>query len=236
MRYFRNFKQVEFDIAGTGETQTITDFFRKARINPVILDNIVYYTYYNIKNGERPDVVSYKLYNSVNYHWTFSLLNPWLVDVRKDWPMSNTELEDYVNEKYKYDAIMISSYELANKFKIGETVQGLASGALAVVLSKDVNLGYVRVQKTSGTFLNGELLYGKTSGDYMTIDSYRSFVNAPHHFTTANEIVDRYTIGAQPVTNYEYEITTNDNNTRIKVIRPEYIQQIGTLFTKLVNQ
>ena len=238
MRYFKNFSTVNYDIYGDGKTRTITDLFRKIRIDPKFLDDITFYTYYIIKNGERPDIVSYRLYGKIDYHWTFGLLNPWLLDVRRDWPMNNVELEDFVFAKYNKDIIMISDVALATKYKVGETVQGLASGATATIISKDPNLGYLVVKKTnSRAFTSGELLLGQMSGDYLALQSERKEYNAPHHFELSDgSVVDRCKVGAHPITNFEYEIQKNENNTKIKVIRPELVQIVSEKFIDTIKK
>ena len=237
MKYFNNFKRVQFDIKGDGNTQLMTDFFTRTKINPKIFDNVLYYSYYDIRNGERPDIVSQKIYGTPNYHWTFGLVNPWLIDIRKDWPMSNYELNEYIDNKYANSkCAMISDTVLATTFHIGEEIQGLASNAKGIVLSKDVNLGYMQIKVNSGNFQNGELIYGLTTSEYMTVTAFREFKYAPHHYElTSGEVVDRFTLGAQEITNYDYELNRNDNNIRIKFIKPEYIRQVVNLFEKMVK-
>jgi len=236
MQYFKNFSTIEYDVYGDGKTRQITDVFRKIKIDPQFLDDITFYTYYNIKNGERPDNVSYKLYGKIDYHWTFNLLNPWLLDIRKDWPMNNLELEDYVFEKYSYSVLMISDRALATKYSVGEIVQGLASDAQGRIIKKDPNLGYLVISKTnSKSFSDGELILGKTTGDYLPTQGERKQYNAPHHYEVGGNVVDRFVVGALPITNYEYEIEKNESNTRIKVIRPELIQAVAEKFIQTIS-
>lgn len=236
MKYFQNFNTIKYDILGDGATREIADVFRKIKINPVFLDDITFYTYYTIPNGERPDSVSYKLYGKIDYHWTFQLLNPWLLDMRENWPMNTVELEHYIEEKYTDTALIISDLALASKFQIGETVQGLASNATGVIISKNVNLSELLINKTSGNFSGGELIYGQTSNDYLILDAERLHQNAIHHYElTDGTIVDRFEVGAQQITNYEYEIAINEQHTRIKVIRPELIQAVTKKFIDTIK-
>lgn len=236
MQYFKNFGTIDYDINGDGKTRKITDVFRKIKVDPQFLDDITFYTFYSIRNGERPDNVSYKLYGKIDYHWTFVLLNPWLLDIRKDWPMNNLELEDYVFEEYSKDVLMINSIELATKYRVGESIQGLASDARGIITKKDPNLGYIVITKTNTkSFSNGELVLGTTTNDYLTIQGERKEYNAPHHYELNNRTVDRFTNGALPITNYEYEIARNEANTRIKVIRPELIQAITEKFIQAIS-
>lgn len=236
MKYFSNFGTVTYDILGDGKTREIADVFRKVKINPLFLDDITFYTYYTIPNGERPDSVSYRLYGKIDYHWTFQLLNPWLLDMRQDWPMNTIELEHYIEEKYPLTALIINDLELANKFQVGETVQGLASNAIGTVVSKNVNLNQVLINKQSGIFSQGELIYGQTSGDYLVLDSERLQQNAIHHYELVDgTVVDRFTVGAQAITNYEYEIAVNEQHTQIKIIRPELIQVVTKKFIDIIK-
>lgn len=236
MKYFSNFSTVEYDMFGDGKTRQIADIFRKIRINSTYLDDITFYTYYDIPNGERPDTASYKLYGKIDFHWTFPLLNPWLLDMRQDWPMSNIEMDHYIEEKYPNTALIINDLTLASKFVIGETIQGLVSGAIGTIISKNVNLQQMIISVSSGDFSNGELIYGQTSNDYISIVSVRLHTNAIHHYELANgTVVDRFAVGAQPITNTEYEIAENDSRTRIKIIRPELIKIVTKRFIDIIK-
>lgn len=236
MKYFANFNTISYDINGDGSTREIANIFRKVKINPIFLDDITFYTYYTILNGERPDTASFKLYGKVDYHWTFQLLNPWLVDMQKDWPMDSIELNHYIEEKYPYKSLIIDDIELASKYQVGETLQGLVSGATATVLSKDVNLKQITIDNLVGNFADGEIVYGQTSEDYLTLVSQRDQQNAIHHYElTDGEIVDRFTVGAQAITNYEYESILNEEHTKIKVIRPELIQTVTKKFIDVIK-
>ena len=56
----------------------------------------VFYETITVQDGERPDILSKRLYNDERYHWTFLLLNPQIKNIWDDWPMSSAQLLDYV--------------------------------------------------------------------------------------------------------------------------------------------
>lgn len=238
MEYFKHFSTVSYDMYGDGKTRDIADIFRKVRIDSQVLDDITFYRYYIITNGERPDIVSYKLYKSTEYHWTFSLLNPWMLDIKTDWPMSIEELNDYAARKYPYVVLNFSDLTLASKYQVGETLQGLASGARGIVISKNVNLGEVVIRKTNAlNYSNGELVLGQTSGDFLTLTNEVAQVNATHHYELGDGTpVDRFTVGKQSITNFEYEFAKNEEHTRIKVIRPELIGLVANSFINTISK
>jgi hypothetical protein len=69
----------------------IKDFFKTYRgisFNP-----------YVIKDGERPDYVSYRFYGTPMYDWVVLLSND-IYNIYDDWPKSTRTLNSYVEEKY----------------------------------------------------------------------------------------------------------------------------------------
>ena len=64
---FKNFPNIQYTL-NTGKIVTIKDFFRKAKVETSALDSVIEYQYYEILEGERPDIVAAKLYgDSVIY-------------------------------------------------------------------------------------------------------------------------------------------------------------------------
>ncbi len=57
------------------------------------------YTPYIVKNGERPDAVSYKLYGKEKYDWILLLVND-IDNIYEDWSKSDSDMIDYITEKY----------------------------------------------------------------------------------------------------------------------------------------
>jgi hypothetical protein len=55
-----------------------------------------------------------------------------------------------------------------------------------------------------------------------------------HHYERDGLVVDNFTVGATPVTNYDFETSENEKKRRIKLISPSLIQQILTEFERLV--
>jgi hypothetical protein len=104
MSYFKHFQKVDYDVRGNGFTQKLTNLTQMSKIGTKILDDISLYNYYNIQEGERPDNVSYKLYGTVDYYWTFFLINQHLVNSFNDWPKDTAALKEFVESKYMHYA------------------------------------------------------------------------------------------------------------------------------------
>lgn len=101
---------MQYDVSGQGNYVTLTDISRTVDINNLNEDKVSYYTYYNIQNGDRPDIISQKLYGNPNYYWTFFILNDQLkTGINNSWPLSSADLENMISDEYdEYSAIVIS--------------------------------------------------------------------------------------------------------------------------------
>lgn len=229
-RYFENFPTVGYDLYFDGQKHDVTDIFRIVKVKKQFQDDITFYTYYDIQDGERPDVVSSKLYGSSNYYWTFFMINDNLVNVYKDWPLSSFAVQELVEHKYA-GVVLNTDEDISTKFSLNTVFEGLISGARASLLEKDPSLGIIKINPISGTFRNGEIVRDLVSNEFIVITGQSAFKDAVHHYENAQgKYVNKNVLGATPITNEEYEFFLNDNKSKIKVIRPTYIQAIADQF------
>lgn len=96
--YFQNFPVVDYRF---GNESSMTKF-QHLGTNIDMLEKIkeytAYYQSYNIQNGERPEIVSYRLYGDVNFYWTFYLLNDKLR--QQGWPIRESDVFSKAQEYY----------------------------------------------------------------------------------------------------------------------------------------
>jgi hypothetical protein len=148
--------------------------------------------------------------------------------------MNSSQLIEYCTNKYQYLAADTNT-NLNNKFIIGETVTGSVSGALGTVKEIHVNMGYIVIEKTSGTFnITGETINGLNSSDSAACNFIKSQAYAPHHHIddSTGEWVKRRTAGTTAYTYIDYESAVTEQNREIKVIKPFHITSIAVQFAK----
>ena len=175
MSYFKRFPKSVYDFNREGVVNSTVDLFRQVRPVQNYVDDFTAYKFYPIKNGERPDIVSQKLYGSPNFYWTFFLVNDSLHDGLSSWPLSQEDLHEYLTIEYEGVALEtrpnikrdtdggITFFEnsLAGEDKaqkqgawtVGRTVTGATSGATGTLKRKDIYLNQLVVQDVTGTFL-----------------------------------------------------------------------------------
>ena len=107
-QFFKNFPEIQYTL-NTGKIITIKDFFRKSSVEQDAVNDLVEYSYYELLDGERPDVVASKLYGDGDLHWTFFLVNDFTNYY--DWFMDNATFEAYLDEKYQGQSSLTSPGE-----------------------------------------------------------------------------------------------------------------------------
>jgi hypothetical protein len=103
MAYFSNFvlDAYDFKIATERSRKTVllVDILRNVRLRRDTLENILIFDLYRLQDGETPEILSERLYGTPYYHWTLMLANE-RFDYATDFPLSQLELEEYVEQKY----------------------------------------------------------------------------------------------------------------------------------------
>lgn len=260
MAFFKQFPRVEYDFNRQGVLQNMVDLFRSVRALPSFLDNYTGYRLYEIKNGERPDIVSGRIYGTSKYYWTFFVINDFLHDGTRSWPMSQEDLQVYMAKEYNGYVIetnpkITNNFEnsLAGRFQLGETLTGSVSGATGKLTRKITDLSQLVIQNVTGAYIGSatgakELITGATSEDSVSTYNVYKYLDAPYYYyetsdankkpvTNADHITggkDAYTLSY--VTNRAHLEATNDQNSFIRYVDPAYINQFTKAFDELINE
>ena len=91
------FPNLSYDAKGNGNETIMKDIFRRVKL--VTENQLVEFDYYNVQNGEAPEIIAHKYYGDSEMHWTILVVND-IIDYYSDWPMSVQAFEQYVSDKY----------------------------------------------------------------------------------------------------------------------------------------
>jgi len=251
MSFFQQFPRISYDFDRNGVLQNVVNIYRSVRPLQSFVDNMNTYTYYEVKNGERPDIVSERLYGSTLYYWTFFITNEHLHDGLAAWPMSQEKLQKYMANEYSGIVINTNPQivrdtdqsitdhrnSLAGRFTLGETITGGTSGATGTLVKKDIDMNQLVLEKQTSA----------KSGD--SVGTYEVFkhLDAPHHYYTTGDAEQRVQTNAVFVqggvqsgqlsyqTNRSYLEESNENRSRLRVIDPKYVTQFADEFQRLIQ-
>ena len=179
--YFSSIPNVDYDINGTEPNQfrSVTNIMQRVRFKPSVLENITDYYPYYVREGERPDIVSFNTYGTVAYSYLILLVNN-IVDPLFDWPLPSRQFENYIIEQYG----SVSAAQSTNKY-------------------------YYQIVRAEVA----------RTGVSERVPEYKIIVDQ----TTYNSL-DASVRSAQNV--YDWEVEQNDNKREIKLINPDFIQDI----------
>lgn len=110
--YFNAFKKIYYDfkVGDRIELKTLTDITRNVRLRKQLLSNITIFDFYDMKEGETPEIVAKRVYGNSNLHWIIMLAND-RYDYIEDFPMTAYQLENHINRKYGNNRNAIHHYE-----------------------------------------------------------------------------------------------------------------------------
>lgn len=247
MFYFRDYPRTAYifgDQLEQGGVQVTSDIFQDISLYSGIVDqvkdNVSYYSKYYIQENDRPDQVSYKLYGTTIYHWTFYFMNDSLR--KQGWPLTLGQLEKQIKRDFPHRGFT-SRADLTDHFTPGSVIRGLRSGATGTVLRRYLDLGVV-IGDFNKNFQVGETVASVASGDRTLSSSVQSAFPehlAPHHYENgAGEIVDIDPFtgpGAllTEVTHYDRYTKLNDELKEITVIKPDLIQEVVAAFRQAIK-
>lgn len=202
--YFSKFPNIKYPVklnkAGETETITIKDYFHFLEVRGDINKVDTLYDPYYINNGERPDQISWKLYNDEQYYWIILQINQ-IIDYYDQWPLSQQELDEYIFRKY-------GGFNGAEEIHHYETVE----------IKDDAGNLLLPGRGTPGPDRGGLNKPGLTVTEDFTF-SYRETPDS-------SVIVTKSGVDARAeITNRQYEYDLNEDKSQIFVLQKKYIAE-----------
>ena len=234
--YFANFPKIVYDFDTTSGTnyQIVTDITRNVRFRKMILENISLYDYYDMKEGETPEIVSEKIYGTPYYHWVIMLANQ-RYDYINDFPVSQLELDALVEQRYGINKIEhIHHYEYNGFIREGVNILVLRESDITGSGIGSIAVGEILVSQTNGYVGRVDNILVESDNATVTLSvSIRNGKFIPNEtLTMPNEtmfvevqsctIPENYTV----TSNYQYEFDLNEAKRRIKIIDPALVEQL----------
>jgi hypothetical protein len=200
MSYFRELPDLDYQSPllhknSSRDYVRVKNLFRRVKLLDWLQDKITLFDRYQILEGSRPDTVALEIYGRPDYDWVV-LLTAGIINVQDQWPLSNKDLYEYVENKYGSTKI--------NDIHHYETIEVKDSrGRLILPKGQIVDSNFKIV-----------VSYGAT---YTGIREYGNVSYNPDSTGEINPVVG--------VTNYEYEVKKNEDKRQILLLRPVYLQQ-----------
>ena len=97
--YFDMIPKIYYDSKGNNKYDLLTNLMTRVKLRTDIKSDIFDYDYYDVIDGETPEMIAHKYYDNPELHWTILVAND-IVDYYEDWPMTVQRFEEFVKDKY----------------------------------------------------------------------------------------------------------------------------------------
>ena len=165
--FFNQFPKTQYSIENNAIQSVITDYFRYVDVIDRLAQNTYAYSVVDILDSERPDTLSYRLYGTPDYYWTFFITNDSLKDGISAWPKGDSEIKNYIANQYKN----ISAF----RFPFGQLdSNGNRSTLLGIPIKNESYLPYLRLCKLIANVSVGDRVF--SSAKIVDYDPNKSLI------------------------------------------------------------
>ena len=235
--YFKNFQQVDYNFGTEAATAKIQNLTQYVNINNIIKDDISLYSIYTILDGDRPDILSNKFYGSSKYHYMFYLMNDKLIE--SGWPLTEADIDAHAKKMHP-NTTLVTQNELQNKFRIGQTITGLSSGATGTIIKKRVDFGQIIIEGTLAC--ESDEIIQSSAGDTAQLTACTAEYNSTHHYVDGDSAyVDVSPHSGDPalytqITFLNHYKEQNDLLKLIRLVKPTQINAIHNEIARLLKE
>ena len=99
MSYFSMFPLLYYDAKASGTNKVYTNLMNRLKMISNTKESLMNFDYYDVQDGDTPEIIAFKYYGDVRYHWTILYVND-ITDYYSQWPMTVQKFEEFVNDKY----------------------------------------------------------------------------------------------------------------------------------------
>jgi len=221
MPYFTQFQKSSYPLSDT-VSKNITNISHYTAIFSRLADDASFYTYYNARGDQRFDTISNELYGTTDYYWTIPILNADIINTWKNSTKSESALRKFLEKKYPGVALVFDTPEdIISEFGVGDIVKTPSDDLYEVVGVYPSN-HYIHCVSVS------------TADEFneVTPTNIIPFYKAPAYYLDVNDnLVPAYQ-GTNEITFEDVEREKNEDYSRIKVIRPQFIYEIAAQFER----
>jgi hypothetical protein len=211
-KYFNFFPKTPYYIDKEKRSvDLLTNLTTKFKFNDDFKENTVIYYDYDLVDGETPEIIADKIYNSPERHWIILLLND-IVNPFTDWPMQYNSLVKFIDQKYTSNA------DTANN----ETGLEWAQSNYKIYQLKETKTVITTGVKTENII-------------FLTEQSYANTINFQSNYTLEDGTEIELTKIKEQISYYDYEINENESKRTIKLLRNEFIPLLEEEFKRVLR-
>lgn len=98
-KYFAKFPKTYYKLNSNVSLDLVTNVISRYSFEKSLKENTSAYYYYQVRDGDTPEIIAHKIYGSAERHWIILSYND-ILDPQFDWPLKYDQLNQYIENKY----------------------------------------------------------------------------------------------------------------------------------------
>ena len=88
-----------YDMASNENYKLLPNILRRVKLRSGIRSGAFLFDNYDVRDGERPEDIAFKLYGDPELHWVILMTNN-ITDRYYQWPLTQPQFQEYMTDKY----------------------------------------------------------------------------------------------------------------------------------------
>lgn len=216
MSYFSSFKNINYNFPDNIQRQYKNLSVRLDLLDKVKNDLSSFEPYY-VKENETPEIISYNVYDSVDFHWCIMIVNN-IVNLYTDWPKPTKMLDKVLLEKYRKQISQHDSEVILSDVSTNELLY--FTGA------------------PSNNYRDSDGKYGVIFRPHHFEDANNNIYSVDTPTSEAKDAFGRVITRPilTPVSHYSYEFDLNESKRNIVIPSSSLVRQMEIELKKLLNE
>jgi hypothetical protein len=218
-KYFNYFPKTLYSTdSKSNALDTVTNLIARFSFEQKLKDNSSVFYFYDIKEGDTPEIIARKFYENVERHWIVLLFND-IVDPQFDWPLDSRTLNEYINNKYSSPSYADTANTSVSGLSWAKSLSNVHSYYKVITETTFDKIDVQKLEVDSITYANNTLMQNGTNQNFLLGDG-----------TSVNIKITKET-----KTYFDYELEENENKRKIKLLKPEFVSEVEKEFKRVVK-
>lgn len=209
-QYFSKFPKIYHSFDDFKTSEQVVNILTRFSLEEKLKENTSIFYEYDIRDGDTPEIIAAKAYNSPERHWIVLMFND-IIDPEYDWPLQYDILNKYIDAKYLPQA------------------NSNTSGAGITWARNNVH-SYYRIETCTSP--NGTIITQKYQIDANTYANTSVVID--DSVTLLDNTIVIFDTTKETKTYYNYELEENEKKRRIKLLKQEFVSSLEIELENLV--
>jgi len=218
-KYFNYFPKTVYSTdTKSNALDTVTNLIARFSFEQNLKENSSVFYFYDIKDGDSPEIIARKFYENVERHWIVLLFND-IVDPQFDWPLESRTLNEYIDRKYSSPEYADTANTSVSGLSWAKSLSNVHSYYKVITETTFDKTTVQKLEVDSLTYANNTLMQNGTNQNYLLGDN-----------TSVNIKITKETKSY-----YDYELEENEKKRKIKLLKPEFVSAVEKEFKRVVK-